>query len=74
VGTPSAIDERLPDLWIDVPRGRRAPTLSEQVCLQKNGYALIMLWHEEADEEQEESEDMTARDRWRAQQDKYHRG
>jgi hypothetical protein len=33
-----------------------------------------MLWHEEADEDQEEGEDMTARDRWRAQQEKYQRG
>lgn len=74
VGTPSEVDQRLPDLWIDVSRGQRAPTLSEQVCLQKNGYALIMLWHEEADVDQEEGEDMTARDRWRAQQEKYQRG
>lgn len=63
----------MPDVWIDVPRGQRAPALSEQVCHQKNGYALIMLWHEEADEEQDEREDLTARDRWRAQQEKYQR-
>lgn len=72
IGVPSEIDSRLPDIWIEVPRGQTAPTLSEQVCLQKNGFALIMLWHESAEEDEEESEDMTARDRWRAQQARYH--
>ncbi|NTF59635.1 ImmA/IrrE family metallo-endopeptidase [Agrobacterium rhizogenes] len=73
IGVPSEIDGRLPDLWIDVPRGQRAPALSEQVCLQNNGFALIMLWHESAEDEEEESEDMTTRDRWRAQQERYRR-
>lgn len=54
------------------PRAAR-PSLSEQVCLQKNGFALIMLWHESAEEDEEESEDMTTRDRWRAQQERYRR-
>ena len=73
IGIPSEIESRLPDLWIDVTRGQRAPTLSEQVCLQKNGFALIMLWHESVEEDDEENEDMTTRDRWRAQQERYRR-
>jgi hypothetical protein len=31
VGVPSDVDSRLPDLWIDVERGRQAPGMSEQV-------------------------------------------
>jgi Zn-dependent peptidase ImmA (M78 family) len=50
VGVPSDIDSRLPDNWIDVERGRQAPTMSEQVYLQSNGFALIMLWYEPADD------------------------
>jgi hypothetical protein len=49
-GVPSDIDSRLPDNWIDVERGRPAPMMSEQVYLQANGFALIMLWYEPADD------------------------
>ncbi|WP_434153048.1 hypothetical protein RWA01_25935 (plasmid) [Sinorhizobium meliloti] len=70
---PSEIDSRLPDIWIDVPRDKRASTISEQVCLQQNGFALIMLWHESTEDDEDENEDMTTRDRWRAQQERYRR-
>jgi hypothetical protein len=40
----------IPENWIDVERGRQAPTMSEQVYLQSNGFALIMLWYEPADD------------------------
>ncbi len=30
IGMPSDVDTRLPD-WIDIERGRQAPTISEQV-------------------------------------------
>jgi hypothetical protein len=42
IGVPSDVDTRLPENWIDVERGRQAPTMSEQVYLQSNGY----LWCE----------------------------
>jgi Zn-dependent peptidase ImmA (M78 family) len=65
-GQPSEIDTRLPDHWIDVERGRPAPTVSEQVCLQSKGFALIMLWHEPAENDQtDEDSDRTAKDRWK---------
>ena len=32
-----------PDLWIDVKRDLRAPSLYEQVYLQQNGFAMILL-------------------------------
>lgn len=68
---PSEIDSRVPDLWIDVERGRAAPRLCEQVCLQANGFAMIMLWYEPAEEENEESDERTARQRWRDNQDRW---
>jgi Zn-dependent peptidase ImmA (M78 family) len=71
-GIPSDIDARLPDLWIDVERGRPAPGMSEQVCLQANGYALIMLWYEPADDpENDDDADRTARDRWKDRQARF---
>ncbi|MBP1183536.1 ImmA/IrrE family metallo-endopeptidase [Methylobacterium sp. PvR107] len=40
-----------PDLWIDVKRDLRAPDLYEQVYLQQNGFAMILLRLEAAPEE-----------------------
>ncbi len=39
------------DLWIDVKRDLRAPALSEQVYVQQNGFALILLHLEAVPEE-----------------------
>ena len=50
VGVPSDVDTRIPDNWIDVERGRPAPRMSEQIYLQANGFALIMLWYEPVDD------------------------
>ena len=61
---PSDIDSRLPDNWIDVERGRQAPTMSEQVYLQSNGFALIMLWYKPADDPDfDEDGERTAKER-----------
>lgn len=62
---PSEISSRVPDLWIDVERGRAAPSLSEQVCLQARGFAIIMLWYEAVEEEDDRDDERTARQRWR---------
>ncbi|GJD38712.1 ImmA/IrrE family metallo-endopeptidase [Methylobacterium bullatum] len=43
-----------PDLWIDVRRDLRAPALSEQVYLQQNGFAMILLRLEPVPEESAE--------------------
>jgi hypothetical protein len=62
----SDIVQILPDNWIAVERGKRAPTLYEQAYLQKNGFALIMLWLENADHEDDEYDpdaDRTAKQR-----------
>lgn len=43
-----------PDLWIDVKRDLRAPDLFEQVYLQQNGFAMILLRLEAVPEESAE--------------------
>ena len=55
-GVASSIDECTADLWIEVTRGQRAPTLYEQVLLQQEGFGLIMLHLEKPDEDEEEEE------------------
>ncbi|WP_286158966.1 ImmA/IrrE family metallo-endopeptidase [Methylobacterium sp. Leaf456] len=49
--TASGIAARSPDLWIDVKRDLRVPSLTEQVYLQQNGFAMILLRLEPVPEE-----------------------
>jgi hypothetical protein len=75
-GAPSLIESRPPGLWIDVERGRPAPVVSEQVCLQASGFALVMLWHEPAeddDEDEDRDEGRTSRERWKDRQGRHDR-
>jgi Zn-dependent peptidase ImmA (M78 family) len=55
--------ECLPDLWIEVKRGERAPTLFEQVYPQRDGFALIML-HLVMPDEDEEAEEREIERSW----------
>ncbi|MGY3413472.1 Zn-dependent peptidase ImmA (M78 family) [Bradyrhizobium sp. GM5.1] len=72
VGVPSGVDTRLPDNWIDVERGRQAPRISEQVYLQANGFALIMLWYEPADDpDYDEDGERTAKERLKHRQSRF---
>jgi len=52
--TASAIAACSSDLWIDVKRDLRAPTLYEQVYVQPNGFAMILLRLEPVPEESAE--------------------
>ncbi|MBN8911047.1 MAG: ImmA/IrrE family metallo-endopeptidase [Rhizobiales bacterium] len=54
------------ELWLESDWGKRLPTLYEQVFYQQEGFALIMLWveQEEEDEERDPEENRTARQRW----------
>ena len=64
----------MPDVWLDVERGYRAPTLYEQVYPQQNGFALIMLWLElNEDDEDEQDDDRTSKERLRDRQARYTR-
>lgn len=53
---PSDFHECIPDNWIEVKRGERAPTLLEQVYHQRDGFALILLHLIKADEDEEDGE------------------
>jgi hypothetical protein len=69
---PSDIDARLPDNWIDVERGRTAPMMSEQVYLQANGFALIMLWYEPPeDPDFDEDGERTSKERLKLRQARF---
>lgn len=74
VGYPSDLRTVVPDLWIDVQRGAAAPSITEQVYLQASGFAMIMLWYEPAEgDEEEENDERTAKERWRDEQDRWRR-
>jgi hypothetical protein len=68
--TPSDIDETDAGVWVDVERGRRAPLLWEQIYLQQQGFAIIMLMLEEIDRDTDSDRDAerTAKERFRNQQ------
>jgi len=69
IGAPSDVLSCFPDIWIDVEWGRKAPLLCEQVCLQSDEFALIMLWYQsEEDEEADPDAERTARERFRDRQ------
>jgi hypothetical protein len=72
----SEIVQTLPDHWMEVERGKRAPTLYEQAYLQRNGFALIMLWLEQSSDEDDEYDpdaERTAKQRFRDQEDRWRR-
>ena len=74
-GVASDVCECVPDIWIDVERGRRAPKLFEQVLGQRDDFAIVMLWleppEEDDDEEQDRDEDRTSKERFRERQARY---
>jgi IrrE N-terminal-like domain len=62
------IAECLPDLWINVERGKAAPKLYEQVMNQRDNFAMTMLWLEKEnvdDEDFDKEENMTSAQRYR---------
>jgi hypothetical protein len=69
-GTPSDIDETDAGVWVNVERGHRAPVLWEQVYLQQQGFAVVMLTLEEIDGDTDSDRDAerTAEERFRDRQ------
>jgi Zn-dependent peptidase ImmA (M78 family) len=68
VGIASDIEECDPAVWIDVSRGRKTPTMFEQVLPQQMSYALILLYTEaetDEDEEDDPEDRLTSRERLR---------
>lgn len=71
-GVPSDIDETNAGVWINVERGRQAPVLWEQVHVQQQGFALIMLALEQnEDDEYDRDADRTAKERYRDRQTRW---
>jgi Zn-dependent peptidase ImmA (M78 family) len=71
---PSDVIDTLSGIWLDVDYGRPAPALFEQVYLQASGFALILLWAELADEEEDDRDaDRTAKQRLQDRLAKYAR-
>jgi hypothetical protein len=73
-GAASDLSECVPDIWIDVTRGERAPTLYEQTLGQRDQFSIVMLWLEPAEEEDEDEDrdaDRTAKERFREWQRRY---
>jgi len=63
---PSDILENNAGLWLESDWGTPLPALYEQVFFQQEGYALILLWPEFADQEEDErDDDRTAKERLR---------
>lgn len=72
----SDIVQTTADNWIDVEYGQRAPDLYEQVYLQKNGFALILLWLERPEGEDEDfdpDENRTSKQRLQDRQARWSR-
>jgi Zn-dependent peptidase ImmA (M78 family) len=55
--TPSELSEIAAELWLESERGKPPPDLFEQVLHQQFGYALVLLWPELKDEEDEHDPD-----------------
>jgi Zn-dependent peptidase ImmA (M78 family) len=54
---PCGLHENGAEIWIESDWGKRLPPLYEQIFIQQEGFALLMLWAEIADEEEEDEDD-----------------
>jgi uncharacterized protein DUF955 len=74
-GVASDICACVPDVWIDVERGKPAPQLYEQVLGQRDGFAIVMLWLELPEEDDDEDLDgeRTAKERFHQQRERFSR-
>lgn len=60
-GSISKVQPCLPDIWVDVPWGKKAPEVYEQVLGQQNGWSIIMLHMVARDEDEEDEERLIER-------------
>jgi len=71
-GIASDICECIPDIWIDIERGKPAPQLCEQILGQRESFAIVMLWLEPREDEEEDREsEMTAKERFLERQARF---
>jgi Zn-dependent peptidase ImmA (M78 family) len=72
IGAASDLEGTDTGVWFDVERGKRAPTLYEQVLAQQQGYAMIMLTLEPLDDEDRDpDDDRTSKERLRDRQSQW---
>jgi Zn-dependent peptidase ImmA (M78 family) len=64
LGVASRFSECTPDHWIEVKRGERSPPIYEQIYMQRDGFALVLLHIESVDEDEAE-EDRQIEESWR---------
>lgn len=57
--------------WLETEWGKPSPELFEQVLLQANGFAMIMLWAEIAENEFDPDENKTSKERYRDRMSRY---
>jgi Zn-dependent peptidase ImmA (M78 family) len=66
---PTSLQENGAELWIESDWGKRLPTLYEQVFIQQEGFALLLLWAEVPEEDEvDEDENRTSKQRLRHRQ------
>lgn len=72
-GVASDVSTWVPDIWIEVERGKPAPQLYEQVLGQRDDFAIVMLWLEPAEEDEDDDPDAerTAKERFRERQGRF---
>jgi len=71
---PSAIAEARPGEWLQSDWGKPLPELCEQIFLQRDGFALIMLSAEVADADEEDADpdaERTAKQRYQDRQSRW---
>ncbi len=67
-GALTGVEEVAAETWLDIPYGKQAPALYEQVYPQRDGFALLMLWTEKPEEEDDKDDDRTSKERLRDRQ------
>ncbi|WP_417414320.1 ImmA/IrrE family metallo-endopeptidase [Hoeflea sp.] len=68
-------DETPAEYWIETERGKKIPKMYEQVMLQANGFAMIQLrLLDQSDDEYDPLENMTSKERFRVEQERWSKG
>lgn len=71
LGKASDLVEAQAQFWLETEWGRPIPQLCEQVAFQQNGYAMILLWAEQQDEEDDREDNLTSAQRYKDRMDKW---
>lgn len=66
IRTVSQHEECVPDLWLNVEFGKRAPLLTEQIYRQRDGFAFLLLKIEKPSEE-DDDEELALERSWRVE-------